>query len=179
MAAPEPSQRRGRWRLERVPTRNVFRGFENGTFGPQITFSTGGEPYSVQAGDFNSDNRLDIVVANFLSDDVSVLLGYGNGSFTNETRYSTGAVAYPNSVAVDDLNKDNTLDIVVTNWGTNSLGVFLGLGNGTFSSIVPIQIAYGSHPFFVVIGDFNNDGKADFAVANNGTDSLNILLQTC
>ena len=31
----------------------------------------------------------------------------------------------------------------------------------------------------MAVGDFNNDRKLDIAVANNGTDSLNILLQTC
>jgi hypothetical protein len=38
---------------------------------------------------------------------------------------------------------------------------------------------YDARPFSVVIGDFNNDRKLDFAVANNGTDNLNIFLQTC
>jgi hypothetical protein len=31
----------------------------------------------------------------------------------------------------------------------------------------------------VVVGDFNNDTKLDFAVVKEGTDSLTILLQTC
>jgi hypothetical protein len=40
-------------------------------------------------------------------------------------------------------------------------------------------VGYGSHPFMVIVDDFNNDAKLAFAVANNGTDNLDIFLQTC
>ena len=35
-------------------------------------------------GDFNKDTRLDIAVASYGSNNVGVLLGYGNGSFQNK-----------------------------------------------------------------------------------------------
>ena len=35
----------------------------------------------------------------------------------------------------------------------------------------------GSTPFFVLVGDFNKDGKSDFAIANFGSSSVSILLQ--
>jgi hypothetical protein len=38
---------------------------------------------------------------------------------------------------------------------------------------------YGSLPLSVAVGDFDNDRKLGFAVVNEGTDSLKILLQTC
>jgi hypothetical protein len=71
------------------------------------------------------------------------------------------------------------LDIVVANYDSNSLGVFQGYGDGTFAEMTLISLEYGSHPFSVLVGDFNNDRKLDFAVANNDIDSLHILLQTC
>ncbi|CAF4630636.1 unnamed protein product, partial [Rotaria socialis] len=55
-----------------------------------MTFSTGLSPWSVAVGDFNNDTRLDIVVANSDDNSVSVLLGYGNGSFQNQMTFSTG-----------------------------------------------------------------------------------------
>ncbi|CAF5113149.1 unnamed protein product, partial [Rotaria sp. Silwood1] len=68
----------------------------------------------VAVGNFNSDTHLDIVVANAGDNTVSVLLGYGDGSFANQTTYSTGS--QPLSVAVGDFNNDTQLDIVVANF---------------------------------------------------------------
>ena len=77
----------------------------------QITYSTGTNPYSVAVVDVNSDNKPDIVVANYLSNNVGVLLNTGTGTFLNQTTYSTGTGPY--SVAVVDVNSDNKPDIVV------------------------------------------------------------------
>jgi hypothetical protein len=48
---------------------------------PLSSFQTGGEPRSVTLGDVNNDSVLDMIVANSLDDDVSVMLGNGDGSF--------------------------------------------------------------------------------------------------
>jgi hypothetical protein len=155
----------------------IFLGYGNGSFANQATYSTGSYPLSVAVGDFNNDTRLDIVVANFGSNNVGVLLGHGNGSFANQTTYLTDSA--PQFVAVSDFNNDSFLDIIVAISDINKIGIFLGYGNGTFGDLVKFAMGYGSSPFFVVVGDFNNDEKVDFAVINNGTDSLKIVLQTC
>lgn len=72
-----------------------------------------------------------------------------------------------------------SIDIIVANYATNSIVLLLGYGDGTFQDAKVVSIAYGSHPFSLVSGDFNNDRKLDFAVANYGTDNLKIMLQTC
>ena len=56
---------------------------------------------------------LDIVVANFLSCNIGVFLGYGNGSFATIVTYSTGRHAFPLTVTVADFNNDDRLDIAV------------------------------------------------------------------
>jgi hypothetical protein len=157
----------------------LFLGYGNISFTSPKTFSTGphSSPYSIAAADFNNDTQLDIIVANSDSNNVGIFLGYGNGSFGNQTTFPTGSS--PLSVAVSDFNNDTIPDIVVANYGTNNLGVLLRYGNGAFANVVLIAAEYGSHPFSVLVGDFNNDRKLDFAAANNGTDSLSIFLQTC
>ncbi|CAF4726353.1 unnamed protein product [Rotaria sp. Silwood2] len=157
----------------------IFLGLGDFTFANPITYATGYSPWSLAAGDLNNDTRLDIVVVNTENDEVSILLGYGNGSFANQIRYSTGSLSSPRSVAVGDFDNDNILDIVIVNYGTNELIVLRGHGNDTFAIVTFFSMNYGSHPFSVVVGDFNNDTKLDLAVANGGTDSLSILLQTC
>jgi predicted nucleotidyltransferase len=159
----------------------IFIGYGNISFANQVTYSTGpnSSPYSVASGDFNNDTHMDIVVANYNSNNVGVFFGNGNGFFANQTTYSTDLYSFPYSVVVGDFNNDTRLDIAVTNYGANYLGILLGQDQGTFATQILFPMNYGSQPFFFVVGDFNNDRKLDFAVANNGTDSLHIFLQTC
>jgi len=85
----------------------------------------------------------------------------------------------PQFVAVIDFNSDSFLDIIVAIPDVSTIGIFLGYGNGTCADLVKFSMGYGSLPSSVVVGDFNNDRKLDFAVVNEGTDSLKILLQIC
>src|SRR5439155_13856242 len=45
------------------------------------SYAVGIGPTSVEVSDFDSDGKLDLATTNFYSDNVSVLLGSGNGSF--------------------------------------------------------------------------------------------------
>jgi hypothetical protein len=157
----------------------IFLGYGNKSFAYQMTYLTDFYPLSAAVGYFNNDIRLDIVVANSLSDSVGVFLGYGNGSFSSQKTFTTGSNSRPYSVAVSDFNNDTFADIIVANHGTNNVGVLLGYGNGRFGDIKVFSMGYGSLPFSIIVGDFNNDEKLDFAVANEGTDDLKILLQSC
>ncbi|CAF3850144.1 unnamed protein product [Rotaria sp. Silwood1] len=159
----------------------IFLGYGDISFANQVTYSTGlySSPCSMAVGDFNNDTRVDIVFASCDADSVGIILGYGNGSFGNLMLYSTNSSPSRYSLAVEDINNDTILDIVVAIHDTNYLSVLLGHGNGSFAHIILFPLEYGFNPFSIAIGDFNNDRKLDFAVANNGTDSLNILLQTC
>jgi hypothetical protein len=75
--------------------------------------------------DVNSDNKPDIIVANYYNNNVGVLLNSGNGTFTAQTSYSTGVGSYPYAVAVVDVNSDNKPDIIVANHGNSNVGVLL------------------------------------------------------
>ncbi|CAF2132198.1 unnamed protein product [Rotaria magnacalcarata] len=140
----------------------IFIGYGNFTFLNPMTYATGFRPMSISPGDFNNDTQLDIVIANYDSESVSIFLGYGNGSFATQETYSTGSNSYLYFVTVGDYNNDAIQDIVVGNQGTNNLGIFLGYGKGTFLSIILYPTGYGSCPFSIVVGDFNNDRKSRF-----------------
>ena len=67
-------------------------------------------------------------------------------------------------------------DIVVANYDTNNIGLFLGYGNGTFHEQKIISLG-PSHPLFVTTGDLaTTDNRMDIAIVNNGTNTISILL---
>src|SRR6266516_860314 len=73
-----------------------------GRSGPSLT--AGGGPHSIAVGDFNRDGFADLVVANWGSDTVSVLLGNGDGSFRSALTLPVGRM--PHAVAAGDFNGD-------------------------------------------------------------------------
>ena len=74
----------------------------------------GSNPISVTAGDFNGDGYLDLAVANYNSNTVSILLNNGSGVFTQSSTPGVGSNPY--SVTAGDFNGDGYLDLAVANY---------------------------------------------------------------
>ena len=55
-----------------------------------LEFAVGEEPESIVTGDFNGDGLADLATANFISDDVSVLLGNGDGTLAAPQTFLVG-----------------------------------------------------------------------------------------
>ncbi|MBK8294093.1 MAG: VCBS repeat-containing protein [Solirubrobacterales bacterium] len=94
-----------------------FLGQALGSFGPPAAYSAGDRPTSVAVGDLNGDGTHDLAVANFGSDDVSVLLGDGTGSFGPATSFPVGSA--PSSVVIAKLNGDAHPDLAVAGAGAS------------------------------------------------------------
>jgi hypothetical protein len=142
------------------------------SFTPQTTYPVGGLARSVAVGDFNADHDPDLVVANELSNDVSVLLGGPGGSFGAQTTYPAGT--HPQDVAVGDFNRDGDRDLVVTNFDVNVVSVLLGGPGGTFGAPTGFPV---DRPSGVAVGDLNRDQDQDLAVANYANyNSISVLL---
>ena len=139
------------------------------------TINGGSQPYSLALADFNNDQQLDIVTANYKSDSVGVFLGPFNIPLLYMKTYATGTGSAPYSVAVADVNNDAHLDIVVANSGSDQIGILLGYGNGTFRIGRNYSTGVGSRPYTVIISDFDNDNVSDIAVANSGTSNIYLL----
>jgi hypothetical protein len=93
-------------------------------------YEAGLEAQTVAIGDFNGDGKLDVAVANYAGNDVSILLGNSDGTFDPAVNYSVGQ--NPTSIAINDFNGDGKIDLAVTNAGSNTVTVLLGNGDGTF-----------------------------------------------
>lgn len=148
----------------------------------QLSFSsrdilggTGGfRPTSIAVDDFNGDAEPDLVIANYINNNVSVLIGLGKGNFGSIIHYSVGSG--PRSVVIGDYNSDGKPDLAVANSGSNNVSILTGTGTGSFGMAVNYNV--GSIPYCVAEGDFNGDGKSDLAVANAGSNSVSILTGT-
>jgi len=130
----------------------------------------GDTPLLVAIGDLDGDGNPDLAVANANSDDVSVLLGAGDGSFATQARF--GAGISPRSIAIGDLDGDGIPDLAVANGASNDVSVLLGAGDGTFTA--QTLFGAGSAPRSVAIGDFDGNTSPDVAVANFSSQNVSI-----
>ncbi|MDB5337293.1 MAG: hypothetical protein JWN70_2912, partial [Planctomycetaceae bacterium] len=140
-------------------------------FGAATEYTAGKGARGVVAADVNGDGILDMVVANSISNDVTVRFGDGFGTFGTPATYSAGGkkAKQTTTVAVGDVNGDGSLDIVVTNRKTNNVSVLLNNGAGGFGAATLFDTGIkqsGKFPTAVKLGDMNGDGNLDIVTAN-------------
>ena len=126
------------------------------------TYAADSHPKAVVIADLNHDGKPDIAVANESTQDVSILLGNGDGTFQLAQNFPAGNSPY--AIAVGDLNGDGFPDLVVANFRSDTVSLLLGNGDGTFNP--PVAITVPADPTDVAIGDFNGDGKPDLLVTS-------------
>ena len=159
-------------------TMSVLLGNGDGTFQAHFDYEVGTTGELIVVGDFNRDGSPDVAIAGGLSANVSVLLGNGDGTFTAPAVYPAGQD--DNSLAIGDFNGDGFLDLAVANGSGDdggsfgSVSVLLGQGNGTFGSQSEIGLETGLS--WVVVADFNQDGKADLGVGDPDNNKVGVLL---
>lgn len=138
---------------------------------PDSTFPVGSSPSFLTSADFNTDGNLDLAVSNPGSNNISVLLGTGTGSFTPATNYTVGTG--PSGITQGDFDNDGNLDIAIANNSSNNITILNGLGNGNFSFASNVSIA---NPYTLVAGDLNNDSILDLVTTNYSANNVSIFL---
>ena len=143
---------------------SILLGKGDGTFEGPVNYIVGDQPLWVATADFNHDGKLDLVVANSLSNSVSVLLGNGDGTFGPAASFATPD--FPAFVGVGDFNGDHNLDLVTIDESgvCPCISVLLGNGDGSFQE-PPINTMPPDPAAAIGIGDFNQDGKLDLVTA--------------
>jgi 6-phosphogluconolactonase (cycloisomerase 2 family) len=140
-------------------------------FAPAVNYGAGDRPSSVFCADLDGDTYLDLAVANYNTDNVSILKNNGDGTFQTAVNY--GAEDYPSSVFCADLDGDGDLDLVVANTFSDSVSILKNNGDGTFESAVNYGTDNG--PVFVFCADLDEDCDLDLAVANYNSGNVSIL----
>lgn len=150
----------------------VYLGRGNGTFEQPVYYNIDPQSestYGIQAADLNHDGNIDLAVADFLGNNISILLGNGDGTFQPPMQFPTTGT--PMSLAVGDFNNDGNADLVVYNSTTTAyISVLLGNGDGTFQPPMDNSSVYSctEGPDSIAVGDFNRDNKLDVACSGEG-----------
>lgn len=160
----------------------VLPGNGDGTFQPPAFSSQGGAvtATALASADVNGDGAVDLLATDGNLDAIDVLLGNGDGTFTNMKNVLLAQTPYgPTSAVAADFNGDGMLDLAVaeSDYPNPQLAVELGKGNGTFGKpIVSVFGSSASNASRMFAGDFSGDGKADVAIVDDNGTGFQVLL---
>lgn len=167
----------------------ILAGRADGSFAPPVRAD---QDVALAVGDVDGDGKEDVITASRALDKISLSTNIrlsdqnaasGTAIATGQTQTQTQDLLGPGGVTIVNLNDDDgdgrigpgdIADLVVPNSGGNTVLVYQGLGQGTFSA--PVVYFAGSSPAGVTIADVNADGRPDIIIANQGSNDISILL---
>jgi len=137
-------------------------------------YPVGRMPYLPAAGDVDGDGRLDLAIPNARDDDVTILLGTADGSFSEAPDSPQPVESRPYSAGLADLNGDSRLDLVASHAETSLLTILLGDGTGRFAPAPGSPVDAENRGYKVHFGDVNQDGHTD--LITSGGPAVAVLL---
>ena len=175
----------------------VLLGNGDGTFRPGVEYPAGLSPSAIVVGDFTGDGHLDLAVLSTnthagelydsngvgVQDQVSVLLGNGDGTFQSPADYGVGQDLQ--FIVAGDFTGDGKLDLAVLNdvvsanaspgaLPESSIDVLLNAGGGNF--LDPRWGVTVPGPFSLVAADLTGDGQTDLVSSDTTPGDVSVLL---
>jgi hypothetical protein len=149
-----------------------FRGDGRGHFSEAGRHEVGEYPVASATGDFDGDGQMDIAVANLLSDSITLLLSQGKSRSLGFTRVDVESVERPTFVLSGEFF-NGTTGVAAPNFTSNTV-TFIRFEGGRPRIVRRVRVI--AEPVSLGLGDFNDDGRLDVAVAGLPVGSLATLL---
>jgi hypothetical protein len=143
-----------------------------GALTPQHS-ALGAAPVGVLVRDLDGDRTADVAVS-LDNAQVTIATGDGSGVFVPAQQIPVGQD--PAGVAVLEMTGDRQPDVAVACRGSDDVAILAAIGGGQFVNASRPSVLAGELPAGVAIGTLNADTKLDLAVANEGSNTVSILL---
>ena len=162
-------------------TYSVFLGNGDGTFtrptgSPFALPGAATGPIAMATADFNGDGKPDLAIVDQTANEVSILLGNGDGTFTQASMSPFTVGRLPVAIATADFNYDGHPDLAFLNQTDNTVSVLLGNGDGTFTVAPSSPLATGQTPTAIAVAYFAGTGNPGIAVTDPQTNSVSVHL---
>ncbi|MBN2308612.1 MAG: VCBS repeat-containing protein [Candidatus Hydrogenedentes bacterium] len=118
---------------------------------------------SLAVGHVDHDGYRDVVATGWASDVLVYLPGHAE-DLLGPPRFIPAAGG-PRDVELADLDGDGELDLAVTLYSVNEVGIWKGDGTGSFAEVDRFS-SRDSLPHKIEVSDINRDGKPDLAVSH-------------
>ena len=150
-----------------------------------VEYDAGENPLGITFGDFNGDNKTDIVVTSprkqdgiSTTEDGSMTLFLNNSSSSSSFPYTASTITpataeWRQDVISGDFTGDNITDLVVTYTDQDKIKLLRNDGSATFTDNGSLTV--GDVPLKLLSGDWNSDNQTDLAVVNRANSSVSIL----
>ncbi len=154
-------------------TVSIFRNTTSGgviSFASRVNFATATQPAAISITDLDKDGKPDLVVNTInLQGYVSVLRNTSNsGTISFASKIDLQSVGGSiEEIRTADMDGDGKADIVIPNYGLNSVSIFRNTSPvGSISFAAKMDIGFCcNNPFQLEIADLNDDGKPDLIVS--------------